>query len=1200
MSLFKSVAGKRFAVTTGLLIPLLFQNCGTLGGESGGKPPQTKTKGWFAISSPTNGHRLNLDSTYRVVWTPSDSAIGGNVRISLYQEEKFIVNLSTSAANNGSYSWNLPTTRSQSGYKFGTGSNYRLKIANSVDSIKWDFSQFFKVYSNYSGSLSLIAPTENTQVILDSALAIRWTSTGSPGSSVGILLFKDIISVATISPSVSNSGFYAWPRVTKTLKPASDYRIRVISNSDPSISGLSLPFRISSSFNGGFQISKPGSGDTLLAGASTKIVWHVSGNPGVYASLNLYRDSIHVRTISSSVLAASDSLVWPIPLGLSTGSGYRIKITSQSDTGVSSFSVAFFVKGSTPDGYENDDSLALAKPIVLDGKPQQHTTVSQDKDYMRFTTEAGKRYLVSLNGATSVTGSVLDSAGNSLNLIKIGTNFQLILNPKYVGKHHFLVTAGSTFGPYAVAIMEYDSTKSTFEVAFSIPDAKTTWATGSANSITWKPDSLYFGTQVGLALYSDTTLVQLISASASNSGTFTWSLPISLVTSSKYRIRITRFGSASIFAYSPSFTINGLNLDTYEPDNSKTDAKVLPADGVAQLHNLVTGDQDWIRINAAAGKNYVAKVNGTASVYGYLLDSSGTQLSSQTGSQYTLILSPKQTGAYYIRFQPGSIGNYSVSLVAFDSANFGFPATFASPAAGDLWASGSAHTVTWTPDNAIFGSNVKLSLYRDSIFIQTLTSLISNSGTFSWTVPSGLATSNKYHIRIQNYSNSQVYGYGPVFTISGVAPDIYEPDDTRGMAKAILTDGSLQLHNLTANDTDWVKIDAAANKTYIINLAATPALYLELTDSLGVLLSSKSGTKVTSLLNPSKAGMYYAKVRNIGVTGTTGTYTLSVASYDGGSSGLAVKFVAPDPTTTWIAGSANTARWTPDTALFGTLVGLGLYQDTVLVQSFGSSVANSGSYSVSIPTGLGTAKIYRIRITNSSNTQIFGYSPIFTITGIAPDSSEPNDSATAAKAVTPNDAKRQLNLCFRDKDWFQFSAKANKLYLIQATSGASVPTNVRLYSGLGTALLQTGVKMSGDSVNGVSWVCPSDGNYSAVVEQQSPSTSNVGNYGFEIKEVDPTSYRFNVTDPAEKYSGKLNQTLSIQWTDPAGVRGMVDIFLYNADGVVQTIIVSQNNSGSYSWRVPATLAARADYYVKVTSKLSSVISGNSGNFSIGP
>ena len=311
-----------------------------------------------------------------------------------------------------------------------------------------------------------------------------------------------------------------------------------------------------------------------------------------------------------------------------------------------------------------------------------------------------------------------------------------------------------------------------------------------------------------------------------------------------------------------------------------------------------------------------------------------------------------------------------------------------------------------------------------------------------------------------------------------------------------------------------------------------------------------------------------------------------------------MKFTAPDTNTTWSAGSAYTATWSPDSAVFGSYVTLGLYLDNLFLASLASSTQNTGSIQVTLPQGLATGKNYRIRMTSGTNALVYGSSRYFSIGGIAADALEPNDSAGAAKAVVPNSARQNLSLSYRDKDWMRFAAKAQMLYIIQAVSATTLATTLRLWPESGTGALLTNTKTSSDTLNSLAWVASADGNYAVSLE--AVSSAAYGAYAFEIKEVDPASYKLPVSVPASGAAFKAGEAISIQWSDPAAVKGYVDLFLYDASGVVQTIAANQANNGSYAWTAPAGLPARSDYYVKIISRLNSGINGVSGAFSLAP
>jgi hypothetical protein len=142
---------------------------------------------------------------------------------------------------------------------------------------------------------------------------------------------------------------------------------------------------------------------------------------------------------------------------------------------------------------------------------------------------------------------------------------------------------------------------------------------------------------------------------------------------------------------------------------------------------------------------------------------------------------------------------------------------------------------------------------------------------------------------------------------------------------------------------------------------------------------------------------------------------------------------------------------------------------------------------------------------------------------------------------------------------------------------------------------KTGVS---DSLNSINWICPADGQYTVSMEPY--SASYYGTYGFQIREVDPSQYKFGVTSPAAAAVVRIGSVLRIAWTDPSALKGQVDIFLYDAKGVVQTVASNATNTGSYNWTVPGGLPAGDAYYLKVISRISASINGTSGAFSIAP
>lgn len=471
-------------------------------------------------------------------------------------------------------------------------------------------------------------------------------------------------------------------------------------------------------------------------------------------------------------------------------------------------------------------------------------------------------------------------------------------------------------------------------------------------------------------------------------------------------------------------------------------------------------------------------------------------------------------------------------------------------------------------------------------------SSFSNSGSYSASIPSGLATGNDYRIRITSYTNSSISGSSPAFSISGIAPDAYEPDDSASKASAIPVTGAAQNRSLSRNDKDWISFSAEKDSLYIISATGDSGIslyvYLYSSPAASYLTSSYGAAPKLTWKCP-LSGTYYLLVSPYSLYGN---YGISVKKY---SAVNLVTFINPTAQSTWSAGSLYSVQWLPDSALFGNYVRLQLTVDTVVVQSISTYGSNSGAYSFTPAAGLATGSAYRIKMTNYTTSTIVAYSPAFTISGLDPDAYEPDDTVSAAHAIAAAGKAENHTLTINDKDWFSFSASAGMLYLISATGAVrTMSTALTLYQTDGRTLLSSVSSTIADSSATIAWYCSAAGTYFFKI------TSLVtGAYSASVLGNDSTKFRFTVSaPPATGGAYGVGKTCSILWASQINVGGYVDIFLYDSSGVVETVVANASNSGAYTWTIPAAEAPGTHYYVKVISRVNSNIFGNSGVFSI--
>lgn len=91
------------------------------------------------------------------------------------------------------------------------------------------------------------------------------------------------------------------------------------------------------------------------------------------------------------------------------------------------------------------------------------------------------------------------------------------------------------------------------------------------------------------------------------------------------------------------------------------------------------------------------------------------------------------------------------------------PITILYPISSSSWETGTSHSIFWTSTVIIYF--VKIELYKPGMFEMEIISSTINDGEYSWTVPSHLADSDQYQIKITDTLNPTVYDFSDAFEI---------------------------------------------------------------------------------------------------------------------------------------------------------------------------------------------------------------------------------------------------------------------------------------------------------------------------------------------------------------------------------------------------------------------------------------------------
>jgi hypothetical protein len=199
--------------------------------------PAGTTTPLITVTSPNGGESWVRGSNHPITWTTSGST-GSYVKIEILKAGIVAQTIATNTPNNGTFSWTISPG-------LATGSDYKIRISSTSNSAYTDSSNTFFTITpagTTTPSITVTSPNGGEVWYKYTSHAITWSSTGSPGSTVKIVLSKGGTEVSTIASSVSvgssGKGSYSW-FVPTTLVSGSDYKISVQSTTQPTIKDLS-------------------------------------------------------------------------------------------------------------------------------------------------------------------------------------------------------------------------------------------------------------------------------------------------------------------------------------------------------------------------------------------------------------------------------------------------------------------------------------------------------------------------------------------------------------------------------------------------------------------------------------------------------------------------------------------------------------------------------------------------------------------------------------------------------------------------------------------------------------------------------------------------------------------------------------------------------------------------------------------------
>jgi Ser-Thr-rich glycosyl-phosphatidyl-inositol-anchored membrane family/Bacterial pre-peptidase C-terminal domain len=699
-------------------------------------------------------------------------------------------------------------------------------------------------------------------------------------------------------------------------------------------------------------------------------------------------------------------------------------------------------------------------------------------------------------------------------------------------------------------------------IRVTAPASQSVVDAGATCDIRWSSAGSVDNT-VRIDLYGDTGFVQTVVSAAPNSGSFSWPVLLQVPGDTASRIKITSATQPSVYGYSGYFTIVN-NTDAYEPDGSPSLATMIDTNGQAQKHRISTPDTDWFKFEATSGRTYCIQTHGNADTYLWLYATNALTLlaSNDNGgvAGNALIVwtcgGGVSSGTYYFRVTapPRSAGaDYSIDIRPGSAV-----LAITSPVSGTIGlTSGSAVSIRWAYSTNS-GPTASLYAFRNDSPAYTIVAGTANDGSYSWTIPWTLPTSQAYRIKIVCDNDTSIHDQSDQFAITRipVSLTITTPTSSTGWN----TGTSYAIYwAYSGNFGSYVKLDLYDSSSYVMTI--TGSGYLR--------NGSLDWTVPYSLASASTYRIRISSTADTSITDFSAPFTITKIP-------TTLTVTTPSAASNWNSGSTYAMTWTY-AGNPGPYIALSLWDSAASSQIAaitGAGAAAGGTYSWTVPPTIASGT-YRIKINSSQDTTIYNYSSYFKIAYVP----------TTIIVTTPG-ASAVWNTGVAYSVYWSFTGSI----------GAYV--TISLYND--STFVQTLNSYALSSYGGYQWTIPTTlpGGSKYRIKVASYSYPSIAGYSGYFTLVQAPS-RLTITIPGTTSSWNTGTSCSIYWTSGGPVGPTARIDLYDSSRFVQSISSSASVAGGYlSWLVPSSLHSDNQYRVKITSTTQDTVFGMSGFFTI--
>lgn len=837
------------------------------------------------LTAPNGSENLQVAKTTSITWNASNIT-SVNLEYSTNNGGSWTSIATNLAASTGTYTWTVPDAATSLGL---------VRVSDASDATILDVSDgVFNIIK-----LTLTSPVGGEGLTIGATKNITWSSSGVANVKIEYSSNNGSSWNTIQSSYAAAGGSYAW---TVPNAPSNQVRVKLTNVAVTSIADSS-----SSAFTiGSLALTSPTTGEQLQAGTTKQITW--TSTSGISSIKLEYTtdNGTSWNTIVSSASASLGSYNWNIGGSVSTTTA-RVKIT---DVGTSS------IKDST--GLFTIATLQLTSPVGGE----------------LFQNSASKNITWT---STILTNVKLEYSSDN------GSNWNTIIASTPAAPQTYAWTVPGAISSSQMLVRISDPSNSSFsdqsDAVFKVGDIQITspttgdvWQSGTQKNITWTASSSISSVRLEYSTDDGTSWNTIVTGTSASAGTYSWTIPASLSTSTgKVRAYDASGTSSGIVGTSNSMTFT--NLAVTAPNGGEKWQAGSNRNITWTNSSLITNVKiEYSTNNGTTWNDVVTSTPAAAGTYSWSVPSN---LSSAQG---------------LVRISDASnstIKDSSNSVFSFVTLSL------TSPVTGNYWQGGTTKNITWTSTNL---SAVKLEYTSNNgnTWNTIINSVSASAGTYAWAIPSTptLIATSQMRVKVTDVSESTVRDSSGLFKL--------------GLLAVTSPNGSEQWQAGTTQSVTW-------SSTNITNVL------VEYTTDNGsnwstIVASTPASNASYSWAIPSNISTTSARVRIIDVSDNTirdssdNTFTINNLVLSSPTGGEQLQ-AGTSTNITWSANSSITNIKIEYSTNGGTT-----YPNTIT----NSTTASAGTYAWSIPASL-TGTNIRIRISNTASSSVKAESGDFTV-----------------------------------------------------------------------------------------------------------------------------------------------------------------------------------------------------------------------------